>query len=99
MSTADLLLLGFNTALIGMGIVFIVLIVLELVVTLQSRILHRKEKAVPHHEGERVIQSAAEELPAAKEEDDEIRAAIMAAVCAAEGVSPDRLNFKSIRAV
>jgi len=101
MSTGDLLLLGINTTVIGMGTVFLTLILLSGVIALQSKLLRRKEKAALHpaepvHHEEK---TAAGDLPVAASEEDEILAVIMAAVARATGIPLEKLIFKTIKTI
>ncbi|GAB6154430.1 hypothetical protein JCM17380_31800 [Desulfosporosinus burensis] len=110
MTVVDKLLLGVNTALIGMGIVFLVLIVLWAVIIGQSKLIG--------FYSERFKQPVMAALPGNKDKvnldresftdcetvdlgivDDEIMAIIMAVVSNYADIPLSRLQIKSIKAL
>lgn len=104
MSTGDLLLLGFGTAAIGMGTVFLTLILLSGVIALQSKLLQRKEKATavdkPGSHSEEVAERQSADTPQAYgSEDEEILAVIMASVARAAGIPLEKLIFKTVKTI
>jgi oxaloacetate decarboxylase gamma subunit len=110
MTILDKLLLGANTAVIGMGIVFIVLIVLWAVIVVQSKLIsfftERFKKPeiadLPFNidqgdlEGKGITDG---EAVISGEVDDEIRAIIMAVVSNYADIPLSRLRFKSTKAL
>lgn len=107
MSNGELLLLGINTTVIGMGIVFIVLIFLNGVVVLQSKLLHRKEKVTSSgapkihqiKEMEKQCTTSSGNVIVQGVENEESLALIMAVVSNAAGIPLHDLKFKSIKAI
>lgn len=110
MTIADKLLLGVNTAMIGMGIVFIVLIALCVVIVAQSKLIsffsERFKKAemadLPSNmdkvDMDRHGISSGEYVVLGLVED-EMQALIMAVVSNYEDIPLSRLQFKSIKAL
>ena len=88
---------GGETAVIGMGIVFSVLIILMIVLYLFKVIFYRENKAEPSVAAKEPIPAA---QPAAEEEnEEELIAVITAAIAASLNTSTYNLNIKSIRRV
>lgn len=110
MTVADKLLLGVNTAMIGMGIVFLVLIVLWGIIVAQSKLIgyfserfrkpemtnlvHNQDQANLDRNG--ITSGETVDLGIV---DDEIRAIIMAVVSNYADIPLSRLHIKSIKAL
>lgn len=114
MSFADKLSLGLNTAVIGMGIVFLVLILLCFVIMIQSKlvsILFKKTdlgKNIPDHRQDIIVQDnivvnkkgvTSGETLLIGVENEETVAVIMACVSLEANIALDQLKFNSIKAV
>lgn len=115
MSNADKALLGVNTMVIAMGIVFIVLIMLSFMLSIQSKILKLLTKAV-EEETPKVqeapgpvaavpLSSVPKEGKTAGEadllgvDDEELAAVIMAAVSHASSIPLTSLKIRSIKSL
>ncbi len=97
MTIADKLLLGIDTTISGMGIVFIVLIVLWAVIVAQSKLISFFTERFKKPEKNDNLVSV--DKVVAGTIDDETRAIIMAVVSHYEGIPLSRLEFKSIKAL
>lgn len=97
MTIADKLLLGFNTTLNGMGIVFIVLIVLWAVIVAQSKLISFFTERFKKPESD--DSSVKVDKVVSGIVDDEIRAVIMAVVSNNANIPLSRLKFNSIKAL
>lgn len=97
MTIADKLLLGFNTTVNGMGIVFIVLIVLWAVIVAHSKLISFFTERLKKPES--VDSSVNVNKVVLDIVDDEIRAIIMAVVSNYEDIPISRLQLKSIKAL
>lgn len=95
MTIADKLLLGFNTTVNGMGIVFMVLIVLWAAIVAQSKLISFFTERLKKRES--VDSSINVDKVVSDIVDDEMQAVIMAVVSDYEGVSLSRLQFNSIK--
>jgi sodium pump decarboxylase gamma subunit len=107
MTNGELFLLGINTTVIGMGIVFLVLIFLSGAIVLQSLLLVRKGKKpsddAPKNNRLREIEkkctTQSGDTIIQGVGDEETIALIMAVVSDAAGIAIGELKFKSIRAI
>ncbi len=97
MTLAEILQMGFNTTVNGMGIVFIVLVVLWAVIVAQSKIISYFTERLKKPES--VDSSVNVEKVVSDIIDDETRAIIMAVVSHHENIPLSRLQFNSIKSL
>lgn len=99
---------GLLVTVFAMAIVFTVLIVLMCVIKLETLILGKphkdgKEKNIVKNTEKSVISEKAEEvtesIPAEQNDDGEIVAAIISAICASNGCSAENFKIKSIKRI
>ncbi|HBW37201.1 OadG family protein [Desulfosporosinus sp. BICA1-9] len=106
MTIADKLLLGANTTMIGMGIVFTVLIALWVVIVLETKLISSfserfKKPAIadlPVNLNNIDVDSDSESIGLGMDED-ELRAIILAVVSNYADIPLSRLQIKSIKAL
>ena len=110
MTIADKLLLGISTTVNGMGIVFIVLIVLWAIIVAQSKLIsviserYKKPQTVDLSVNMEKVDIGREDITSDELRvpgvvDDETQAAIMAVVSNYANIPLSRLLFKSIKAL
>lgn len=99
---------GLLVTVFAMGIVFVVLAVLMYVIKLETLIMNRpdkskKEKNIEKNTEKSVTAEKAEEvtesIPAEQNDDGEIVAAIISAICASSGCSAENFKVKSIKRI
>lgn len=109
MSVADKLLLGANTAMIGMGIVFIVLVVLWAIIAAESKLISffserlKKPDIADKPVNLKLVDIdrkgiTSGECVVSGGVDDETMALIMTVVCNSADISLSRLQLRSIKA-
>ncbi len=108
MTLSEQLLLGTNTAIIGMGIVFLVLIILSIIITIQSKLVaaffpgiaetNQSNEVVCLTETAKTGVTSGETVISGVE-DDETVALIMAIVSNHANIPLNDLKIKSIKAV
>lgn len=110
MSLVEKLILGCNTTVIGMGIVFLVLIILSIIISVQSKLImsffnrsaSKEQPVEPLADEVQVINKAGSSVSGKtllSEVDDETAALIMIIVSHHVNIPLDELKFKSIKAI
>ena len=110
MTIADKLLLGISTTVDGMGIVFIVLIVLWAIIVAQSKLIsviterYKKPQTIDLSVNMEKVNIESEGITSGESRvpdviDDETQAVIMAVVSNCANIPLSRLQFKSIKAL
>lgn len=103
MSLSEAILIGLQTAVVGLSIVFSVLLILMLVLKIFEKIFYKEKKTVQPEENKAEKITPVPEQPvsqvAEKEDEEELIAVLTAAIAASLNTSTYNLKIKSYRRI